>query len=86
MRDDKVVAKTMASLREAGYEIDARALAVNRELSVQGILLRYEKQKADRNYGRMTTPKSHDAAYDGMLITLDRIEREKLADRLAIYP
>jgi hypothetical protein len=67
MRDGDKVAATMESLREAGYQIDARALAVTSRLSEQGILQRYEKQKAVRDYGRMTTPEAHRAAYDGML-------------------
>ncbi|MDR2031385.1 MAG: zeta toxin family protein [Azoarcus sp.] len=85
MRDGNKVAATMDSLREAGYEIEARALAVTSRLSEQGIMQRYEKQKARRGAGRMTTPEAHQAAYDGMLRTLDRIEGEKLADRVTIY-
>jgi len=38
----------MQSLRAAGYEIDARALAVHEKLSWQVVLQRYEAQKADR--------------------------------------
>ncbi len=85
MRDSNVVAATMTGLRDAGYEIDARALAVAFRLSEQGIYQRYEKQKADRGQGRMTTPEAHQAAYDGLPITLARIESEKLADRVTIY-
>jgi len=85
MRSPEVVAATMQSLREAGYTIDARALAVNWRLSEQGIIQRYENQKMDRSTGRMTTPEAHKAAFDGMLSTLERIENDKLADSLTIY-
>ncbi len=85
MRDSNVVAATMTGLRDAGYEIDARALAVPFRVSEQGIYQRYENQKADRGEGRMTTPEAHQAAYDGLPITLARIENEKLADRVTIY-
>jgi predicted ABC-type ATPase len=85
MRDSDKVAQTMQSLRAAGYEIDARALAVHGVLSLQGVLQRYENQKADRGIGRMTTPEAHQAAYDGMPVTLERIELEKLADRVTLY-
>jgi len=84
MRDADKVAATMQSLRAAGFEIDARALAVNPRLSEQCILQRYEAQKHDRGIGRMTTPKAHQAALDGMLTTLERIERDKLADRVTL--
>jgi hypothetical protein len=42
MRSPAVVADTMQGLRHAGYEIDARALAVNERLSWQGVMQRYE--------------------------------------------
>lgn len=85
VRDSDVVAATMTGLREAGYEIEARALAVNFRFSALGILQRYESQKADRGGGRMTTPAAHQAAYEGLPVTLARIEAEKLADRVTIY-
>jgi len=85
MRDPSTVAKTMLNLRGAGYLIDARILAVNERLSWQGVLQRYENQKADRGYGRMTAPHSHRDAYNGIPATLDRIESERLADRVSLY-
>ena len=84
MRDNNKVAATMKSLRAAGFEIDARALAVNPRLSEQCILQRYEAQKHDRGSGRMTTSEAHQAALDGMLTTLERIERDKLVDRVTL--
>jgi len=33
----------------------------------------------------MTTPEAHKAGYDGMLKTLERIETDKLADRVTVY-
>ena len=85
MRDGDKVANTMKSLRAAGYKIDARVLAVNPKFSEQGILQRYEGQKADKGTGRMTTPEAHQAACIGMLSTLERIESEKLANNITIY-
>jgi fido (protein-threonine AMPylation protein) len=85
MRDAAKVAYTMQTLRAAGYTIDVRALAVNELFSQQGIMQRYENQKVDRGTGRMTTPESHKAAFDGMPGTVELIEREKLANRVTIY-
>lgn len=84
-RQNEVVAQTMQRFKAAGYQVDARALAVNDHFSLQGIVERYEKQRADRGSGRMTTPDSHRAAYDGMPHTVERIETERLADRLTLY-
>lgn len=84
-RQAEVVASTMKRFREEGYRVDARALAVSRSLSTQGIHARYEAQRETFGHGRMTTPKSHQESYDGMLITVERIEQEKLADSLTLY-
>ena len=85
MRDADKVAASMRTLRAAGYRIDARVLAVSERLSQQGIMQRYEAQKAHRGSGRMTTVQAHQAAYDGAPITVERIEQEKLADRMTLY-
>jgi hypothetical protein len=85
MRSPDVVASTLKRFRDAGYKTDARALAVSPELSSLGIMQRYIAQKESRGVGRMTTPQAHQAALDGMLQTLDRIQDGRLADRLTIY-
>jgi Zeta toxin len=83
-RNTEVVANTMASFRAAGYEVDARVLAVNEKVSEQGIHQRYEAQKADRGVGRMTTEKAHRDAYTGLPVTLAWVEEKKLADRVTV--
>lgn len=85
MRSPDVVAATLRRFRDAGYQTEARALAVSPELSSLGIMQRYIAQKESRGVGRMTTPQAHQAALDGMLDTLDRLQDGRLADRLTIY-
>lgn len=85
MRVPETVIRTAQELRNAGYAIEARALAVNEKLSWQGILQRYENQRFYRGSGRMTPHESHEAAYSGMLESLNRIETEKLVDKIVIY-
>jgi len=85
MRSPDVVAATLQRFRAAGYQTEARALAVSPELSSLGIIQRYVAQKESRGVGRMTTPQAHQAALDGMLYTLDRLQDDRLADRLTIY-
>jgi hypothetical protein len=60
-------------------------LAVNERLSIQGIMQRYEGQRQARGFGRMTTPEAHQAGYDGVLRSVDRIERDGLADTISVY-
>src|SRR3546814_20028450 len=81
MRNPDVVAKTLRDFRGAGFETDARALAVSPELSSLGILQRYAAQKESRGVGRMTTSEAHQAAVTGMLATHEHIQDERLPDR-----
>lgn len=85
MRDMYKVIATVEILRAVSYRIEIHVLAVAHRLSLQGILQRYEHQKSDRGYGRMTTQKAHDAAYSGMLLTIAFIEQKKLADSINIF-
>lgn len=85
MRLPDKVAETLTRFRENGYVTDARALAVNPELSALGILQRFVAQKDSRGYGRMTSMEAHRAALGGMLDTLDRIQDDRLADSLTLY-
>jgi predicted ABC-type ATPase len=85
MRRFEVVQDTMKVLREAGYYIDARVIAVNRLISLQGIYKRYEQMVEDNGYGRFTTFEAHDAGYYGMPKIIEQVEQLKLADRVSVY-
>lgn len=84
-RNPEVVTGTMRAFRQAGFQIEARVLAVNRNFSLQGILQRYEVQKFDRGAGRMTSDAAHEAAYAGLPQSLALVEEHRLADRLTVY-
>lgn len=84
MRSPDVVRQTLDKFREAGYEIHAKAIAVRREASELSIQMRYETQRVERGFGRMTTQEAHNAAYDGVPKSLEQIEQDKLANHVAI--
>lgn len=84
MRRPEVVESTLQGLRDAGYRTEARVLAVSPEMSWLGVLQRYEAQREDRGYGRMTQRAAHDAAVDGLPRSLEAIESKGLADRLLV--
>jgi Zeta toxin len=85
MRVPDKVCGTARDLRDHGYSVDARALAVHTNWSLLGIHQRYEAMLKAHGHARFTLRKSHDDAYKGMLETVDRLQREALADRIAIY-
>lgn len=86
MRNPDTVRATTGKLREAGYDVEARVMAVPDLESWQGVHLRYERQHArNPEAARFTTRDAHDAAYTGMMNTLDAIEKERLASRLSLH-
>lgn len=77
-------AAKLAEYREAGYFVEARVIAVHERTSWQGVVGRYEQQKEDAGVGKMTPKPVHDAAVAGVLASVEKIETEKLADRVRI--
>ncbi|MDR1076669.1 MAG: zeta toxin family protein, partial [Xanthomonadaceae bacterium] len=74
--------------RRAGYATEVRIVAVNERASLQGIVGRYEAQKArsgEANVGRTVPREVHDMAYSRVLDTVEKIETKKLADRVVVH-
>lgn len=84
MKTPENTAAKLAEYREAGYFVEARVIAVAERVSWQGVIGRYEQQKADAGVGRMTPREVHDQAAKGVVKTVELIERDKLADRVRI--
>jgi adenylylsulfate kinase-like enzyme len=81
---DKVRQQAM-QLREAGYRVEVRAMATSDVISEQGIYRRYEEQKIRNGMGRFTPKETHDKAYQGIPLTVERIEKKRLVDKISIY-
>ena len=84
MRRPEVFVRTGGQLRAAGYGLEARAMAVPERLSWQGVHHRYEAMLAAGGSARFTARDAHDAGASGMVETLARIERDRLADRVLL--
>lgn len=85
MRSPETVARTVEQFREAGFRVEARVLAVPERLSWQGVLQRYEEQRAAKGTGRMSPEDMHAAAVRGVPQSLDRLQDQYLVDRIALY-
>ena len=85
MHSPEKLLKIVHSLREAGYSIEVWALAVPEKLSWQSVLYRYEDQKTTDNFARMVPHEIHQAAYHGMLETIEKVENQKLVDKICVY-
>jgi len=84
MKTPENTAAKLSEYRQAGYFVEARVIATPERTSWQGVLARYEQQKADSGAGRMTPKEIHDSAAVGVLDTVERIQRDGLADRIRV--
>ncbi|UXN57731.1 zeta toxin family protein [Phyllobacterium zundukense] len=84
MRTPENVARVIRTVRDAGYEVDVRAVAVNPRLSWQGNLFRFEEMLHAGEAARIPPQHGHDAAVDGLRVSLEKLERERLVDRLQL--
>lgn len=83
MRTNRIC-DTIKRLKEKGYRIEVKALAVNGIDSIISTMERYERQVNSDGHGRRTTSESHRAAYIGMLDTLEEIERQGFCDSIEV--
>lgn len=79
------ICDTIKHLQTEGYKINILALAVPEIESQISIYARYQEQLDRYPLARFTSKFSHDAAYHGMLDTLQKIEDERLYDTITIY-
>lgn len=85
MRDPDSVAKLCSKLQSAGYQVDARVLAVHELISRLGIHHRYELQHEANGFGRWSNRDKHDQALTGLPLTVDRLETANLVDRMQVF-
>lgn len=85
MRSPENLRDLTTHLKENGYEVEARVLAVNAETSITRARLRFEEQVAERGTGRFVNKEQHDNAYTGMVESVRALERDKLTDSVRVY-
>lgn len=85
MRSPSQVRESAVMMREAGYVVEARIMAVHAKSSEVSLLQRFEHEKQILGYGREIPVDYHDLAAAGVMDTVRAIEAEKLFDRLVIF-
>lgn len=84
MRVPSQFRESAQSLRQNGYAVEVRIIAVHEKSSEVSLAQRFEHEKRVLGYGREIPPAYHDLAASGVLDTLRLLETEKLADHLVI--
>ncbi|UNZ54132.1 zeta toxin family protein [Agrobacterium tumefaciens] len=84
MRTPENVARVVGIARAAGYDVEARAVAVNPRLSWQGNHYRFEEMLRVGDAARFPPQHVHDAAVIGLGVSLEKLESENLVDRVQL--
>lgn len=84
MRTPENVARVIGVAREAGYDVEVRAVAVNPRLSWQGNHYRFEEMLRAGDAARVPPQHIHDAAVHGLRTSLEKLESERLVDRVQL--
>ena len=85
MRDPEGIRNLATRLREQGYTVEARVIAVNPEVSIARARLRFEEQVASRGVGRFVNQAQHDVAYKGLADSVSLLESSKAVDAIRVY-
>jgi predicted ABC-type ATPase len=85
MRDPQAIATVASRLREAGYVVEGRVMAVNELVSTLHVHKRYENQVQAQGVGRFSTKEQHDRAYSGLPTSLELLERNRALDKLTLF-
>ena len=85
LRDPANIRDLTTRLKESGYEVEARIMAVSPETSLVRARLRFEEQVSEIGTGRFVNKEQHDTAYLGVAATVAVLERDKLVDKVTLY-
>ncbi|MDO4682856.1 MAG: zeta toxin family protein [Lautropia sp.] len=85
MRDPEGIRHLATQLREHGYTVEARVIAVNPEVSIARARLRFEEQVASRGVGRFVNQAQHDVAYKGLADSVSLLESSRAVDAIRVY-
>lgn len=77
--------KTISDLRDKGYRVEIKLLAVHPKLSLLGTHFRFEHMKLKENTGRIVGKHAHDSRYHMIAPTLYLVQADNLYHILQLY-
>lgn len=85
MRRPEVVLATAKMFRDAGFQVEAHAIAAPKEFTAVNIFHRYHKAVSHGEMGRLSDIESHNQAVEGLTKTLDSLYGQKAVDKIKVY-
>lgn len=77
MRNPQTPITAAAFLRSEGYRVGAYVIAAPKEFTTMGVYNRYVKEQKLQGWGRLAEIASHDAAVQGLPLSVDELYRQK---------
>ena len=84
LKNERILER-MKELKENGFEVIVRGMAVSYLESLLSAYERYEKQVESRNWGRFFDPLNYNNIYQNIPNTIETIEKSEYCDALEIY-
>lgn len=85
MRQPDIPLATARKFRDAGYHVEAHAIAAPEEYSSINLLNRYARELDIQGFGRLADISSHNRAVEGMPLSMDKLFEEKVVRGITIY-
>lgn len=79
------ILERISELKQNGFKIIVRVLAVHEIESLLSIHERFENQIEHMGFGRLITISQHNDAYNGIPLTIEEIEKSGLCDIIEVY-
>jgi hypothetical protein len=85
MRNPDVPMTTAAKFRKAGFKTEAYVIAAPSFFTRVGVYNRYLNELKAKGYGRLADMRSHDAAVDGLVKSVNVLYLNQSVDNISIY-
>jgi hypothetical protein len=84
-KDGAWLVNKIQALKEKGYYVTVKFMAVHKRFSICGVYMRYETEKAELGQGRFATIGYHDECYGKLLDTAVLVEQDGRSDKIEVY-
>ncbi len=85
MRTPDIPLSTARKFCDAGYHVEAHAIAAPGEYSSINLLNRYAKELDIQGFGRLADMYSHNKAVEGLPMSMDKLYEERAVSGMTIY-
>ncbi|MCW5824598.1 MAG: zeta toxin family protein [Cyanobacteria bacterium TGS_CYA1] len=84
-KNSEQLTKIIQKMKDHGYDVTVRFVAVHERYSFWGIHKRYEKEKIVRGHGRFVPMEYHQECYQQLPNSAEKVEQQGMANRVEVF-